>query len=104
MSDFIGVYANAASDDYCDRMMARLDQLIIESSGFAGEDANGGLGNRKDVSRYFERDDQELATETNQVLDKSLNMYMDEHLLRDCFIKIEEDKNNAGVCIPVKDI
>jgi len=32
------------------------------------------------------------------------DMYMDEHLLRDCFIKIEEDKNNAGVCIPVKDI
>ena len=32
------------------------------------------------------------------------DMYMDEHLIRDCFMKIEEDDNNGWVCIPVKDI
>lgn len=79
MSDFIGIYENAASDDYCDRMIARLSGLIKESSGCLGQDANGGLENRKDVSRYFEIDDKDLAQETNQVLDASLKYYMDEH-------------------------
>ena len=32
------------------------------------------------------------------------DMYMDENLIRDCFIKIEKDDNNGWVCIPVKDI
>ena len=79
MSDFIGVYDGAASDDYCDRMIARLDQLVAESSGCHGQEANGGLENRKDVSRYFERDDQNLAVETNQVLDQALQKYMEDH-------------------------
>jgi len=79
MTDFIGVYDNAASEDYCDRVIARLEQLVAESSGSFGEEENGGLQNRKDVSRYFERDDQELSVETNRVLDQSLKKYMDEH-------------------------
>lgn len=79
MTDFIGVYEGAASVDYCERMIARLDQLVSESSGCLGQEANGGLENRKDVSRYFERDDQELAQETNKILDEALQMYMDEH-------------------------
>lgn len=81
MSDFIGVYEGMASDDYCDRMVARLEELDGNSSVYAdrGENANGGLGNRKDVSFYFERDDQELAQETNQVLDAGLAKYTDEH-------------------------
>lgn len=79
MTDFVGVYEGAASVDYCERMIARLDQLIEESSGCLGQEANGGLENRKDVSRYFERDDQELAQETNKILDEALHQYMDEH-------------------------
>lgn len=79
MSNFIGVYENFASSDYCDRMVARLDELIYESSGCQGEDANGGLGNRKDVSRYFERDDHDLAVETNDILNQSLQIYLDDH-------------------------
>lgn len=79
MTDFVRVYEGAASVDYCERMIARLDQLVSESSGCLGQEANGGLENRKDVSRYFERDDQELAQETNRILDEALHKYMDEH-------------------------
>jgi len=79
MSNFIGVYPKLAPEDYCDRMVARLDELIIQSSGQMGQDANGGLESRKDVSRFFERDDPHLTAETNQVLDKALGMYIDEY-------------------------
>lgn len=79
MSNFIGVYDGAASIDYCERMIARLDQLVSDSSGCLGQEANGGLENRKDVSRYFEQDDPDLTRETNKILDEALNQYMDEH-------------------------
>lgn len=79
MNSFIGVYKGVASEDYCDRMVSRLDSLISESSGHQGQDSNGGLQNRKDVSRFFERDDKDLAAETNQVLDQALQKYMEEH-------------------------
>lgn len=79
MTDFIGVYPKAASDDYCDRMIAMHQELESTTSGDKGENANGGLGNRKDVSFYFERDSQQLARETNQILDQALFLYMDEH-------------------------
>ena len=79
MSNFIGVYENHAPVDYCERMISRLEDLIVKSSGCLGENANGGLENRKDVSRYFERDDPELAQETNMVLDEALQQYMDEY-------------------------
>ena len=80
MTDFIGVYENSASDDYCDRMISRLDDLIIQSSGSLGqEENNNGLAKRKDIARYFERDDNDLAVETNAFLDNALNKYIDEH-------------------------
>ncbi len=79
MTDFIGVYNNAASDDYCQRMINRLEELSSTVSASCGEVDNGGLENRKDASFYFERDDKDLAQETNQVLDNALQQYMDEH-------------------------
>lgn len=81
MSDFIGVYDNLASDDYCDRMITRLDELLENSSDSndCGQNANGGLRNRKDASRYFDRDAQDLAGETNGVLNEALALYQDEH-------------------------
>lgn len=80
MSDFIGIYDGLASDDYCDRMVARLEELLVDVSGNdCGENANGGLRNRKDQSRYFERDANDLAGETNQILNEGLAMYTDEH-------------------------
>lgn len=79
MSDFIGVYPKLASDDYCDRMIARLDELIAQSSGQRGQDANGGLIKRKDISCFFERDDPQLASETHQILDQALEFYTDKY-------------------------
>ena len=71
-SSFIGVYENGASSDYCQRMIQRLDQLIKESSGHLGQEDNFGVENRKDIARFFDRDDQQLAQETNQILDVCL--------------------------------
>lgn len=79
MSNFIGIYESYAPDEYCDRMVRLLDKLIADSSGCLGQDRNGGLENRKDVSRYFERDDPALAQETNQILDGALQLYMDQY-------------------------
>lgn len=78
-SPFIGVYPHAVMDEYCDRMVAKHQDLEKTTSGCKGENANGGLGNRKDVSFYFERDAIDLSTETNQLLDVALQKYMDEH-------------------------
>ena len=80
MSDFIGVYEKFASDDYCDRMVSRLEELLTDVSGNdCGENANGGLKNRKDQSRYFERDAVELSQETNHILNDCLELYKDEY-------------------------
>jgi len=37
VTDFVGVYEGVASVDYCERMIARLDQLVSESSGCLGQ-------------------------------------------------------------------
>lgn len=79
MTDFIGVYENAANEDYCQRMIDRLEQLEKTTSGSCGEQDNGGLRNRKDVSFYFQRDAEDLANETNAVLNECLAKYCNEH-------------------------
>lgn len=80
MSNFIGIYDNLASDSYCEEMVARLDELLLDSSNNDyGEVANGGLQNRKDASRYFDRDAKDLAEWTNSILDDALAKYLDEH-------------------------
>lgn len=79
MTDFIGVYHNAAPDDYCDRMVARFNELESQVAAWKGEESNHGLQNRKDFSFMFDRDDPDLTVETNQLLDKILSKYIDEH-------------------------
>jgi hypothetical protein len=81
MSDhFIGVYDNLASHTYCDKMTAKLDELInLSSSSDKGENTNGGLRNRKDIARYFERDCVELANETNTILNSGLDLYREKY-------------------------
>lgn len=79
---FISNYQNLASDDYCDKMIARFQLLEKQSSMniFHGQDQNG-AGLRKDFSFYFndERNDTEdLCVETNKILDKALVKYVDE--------------------------
>lgn len=79
MSNFIRVYENAASEDYCQRMMERLDTIISAGSGHHGEVDNGGVAIRKDMACYFQRDAQELAEETYAILARVLAQYLDEH-------------------------
>lgn len=77
--DFIGIYPKAASDDYCERMIQRFDQLEKESSAHKGEISNDGLRNRKDFSFFYHWVAEDLASETNALLDKSLAKYIDDH-------------------------
>lgn len=79
MPDFIGVYPKAASDDYCDRMVAAFDYLDSTTSSCRGEDTNIGVENRKDYSFMFEIDAPDLAVETNAILDQCLRLYGEEY-------------------------
>lgn len=79
MSDFIGIYHEAVPDDYCDRMIERFKKLESATAAWRGEDSNNGLKNRKDFSFMFDRDAEDLALETNQILDRQLSVYLDEH-------------------------
>lgn len=79
MPNFINVYTGAASSDYCERMMKRLDDLEKNSSGNLGHVDQGGVQNRKDVSFYFQRDAEDLSNETNSILDECLGKYIEEH-------------------------
>lgn len=80
---FIGTYENLASDDYCDRMVAKYESLIKESStNMSYGDLESGAGKRKDTNFYFSdmrNDAEDLCIETNQILDKALAKYVDEY-------------------------
>jgi len=79
MTDFIGSYPNGASEDYCDRMIERFHELETSVTIWRGEETNQGLRNRKDFSFLYHRDAEDLAEETNEILDKCLALYIDEH-------------------------
>lgn len=80
MSNFIGVYANIASPDYCDRMINAFEDLVMSGSGNSfGEEQSAGTWERKDINRFFERDAPELTRETNKILDFGLNLYKEEY-------------------------
>jgi len=79
---FINEYENLASDDYCDRMIAKFELLLKDSSVHMayGSEQNGSK-NRKDFQFYFDEkrnDTEDLATETHKILDIALAKYMDE--------------------------
>ena len=81
--NFIAIYENAANEDYCKSMIAE-HQKLEDTSSIAtiedrGENANGGLQNRKDLAFYFDRDAMPLAVRTNEILNECLAKYVDEH-------------------------
>lgn len=78
-SNFIGIYENAASSEYCSKMIERFDELESRVSAWKGQDSNNGLKNRKDYSFMFERDAKDLTEETNKLLDVYLEEYINEH-------------------------
>lgn len=82
INDYIGIFRGAASDDYCDRMIAKFDDLMGKDSSSAmnGELQFGSAVGRKDMSFFFEDKCPELAEETNRILDACLEPYMEEYV------------------------
>ena len=80
MSNFIGVYENLASDEYCTAMIETLEDLLKNNSdNDCGEVIHNGVANRKDYSRYFERDSIELAQQTHIILNNALKNYKENY-------------------------
>jgi hypothetical protein len=80
MTNFIECYEGIASADYCKRMIAELESLIATGSdNYLGQVSNFGAINRKDIARYFEKDNLELTEETNKILNSGLKMYLDKY-------------------------
>jgi len=78
---FISQYENLAPDDYCDRMIAKFNELEKGTSAWKGSDANG-QGKRKDYSFLFHEAScqaQDLKEQTNKILDEAIKKYVDEH-------------------------
>jgi len=83
---FISSYDKLASDDYCDRMIAKFEQIannssLMQRSGYSGTDAYG-VSKRKDLSIFFHEEHNEalaLTAETNKILDEGLKLYMEEY-------------------------
>lgn len=81
---FIESYPNEASDDYCDRMVQRWEDLnsgkMSSSNGrMDGQVSNGDSTNRKDYAFFYDIDARDLAEETYQILNKCLEMYIEKH-------------------------
>ena len=78
---FISAYENLASDDYCDKMISAFNKLEKNSSSWSGSDSHGS-DNRKDYSFMFDAEinnTNELAQETNKILDSGLAKYVEEY-------------------------
>lgn len=78
MPDFIGVYPNAASDDYCERMVQRFDELESVKSSWSGSETYG-AEKRRDFSFMYDMEAMDLAVETNKILDECLSLYMEQY-------------------------
>tara|TARA_R110000772_G_scaffold187039_1_gene298217 strand:+ start:144 stop:749 length:606 start_codon:yes stop_codon:yes gene_type:complete len=83
---FISSYNKLASDDYCNRMIAKFEEIenntsLMQTSGYSGTEQYGAKV-RKDLAIFFhERHNNavDLARETNEILDEGLKLYMEEY-------------------------
>lgn len=82
ISDYIGIFRGAASDDYCERMIDEFEMIAgrDESAVINGEMQFGSAVGRKDKQIFFESTSPDLAEETNRILDSCLVPYMDEYV------------------------
>jgi hypothetical protein len=82
---FISSY-DVASSDYCDRMIAKFDEIannssLMQTSGYSGT-AQYGAKARKDLSLFFndgQNNALDLHQETNKILDEGLKLYAEEY-------------------------
>lgn len=82
--NFIEAYEHEASDDYCDRMIQRWNDLdsgkLSSSHGrMDGEISNKNTKFRRDFSYFYDTDAKDLAEETYQILNKCLSMYLQKY-------------------------
>lgn len=82
---FINSY-DVAPDDYCNRMIARFEEIANNSSLLQTSVNSGteqyGAKKRKDLSIFFhenQNDALDLQQETNQILDEGLKLYMEDY-------------------------
>jgi len=82
---FINSY-DIAPDDYCNRMIARFEEIannssLLQTSVYSGTEKYGAKS-RKDLSIFFhenQNDALHLQQETNQILDEGLKLYMEDY-------------------------
>lgn len=82
MPNFIAEYENAASHDFCDRVVSKLEELLESKqhiSYMEGSETNHGYANRQDYSYGFEFAAPELSEEMHQILSKYIHQYCEEH-------------------------
>lgn len=81
IKDYIGIFENAASDDYCDRMIENFEKSVDLSSSqvLDGKIQFGNETGRRDKSIFLENNC-DLVVETNSFLDQCLDKYMDEYI------------------------
>lgn len=78
-STFIESYDGIATPEYCDKMIAKYEELAQLSSPVYGEDQHNGVQQRKDQCLYFERLAEPLCHDTHQFLDTALRQYMEKY-------------------------
>lgn len=81
-NDYIGIYRGATDKDFCNRVIEKFED---EANKDASEVHNGELQfgsatGRKDKSLFFDQIAQDLASETNRILDTCLDKYMNEYV------------------------
>ena len=83
---FITSYDRLASDNYCDRMIKKFEEIannssLVQRSGHSGTEQYGAK-TRKDLSIFFHEQHNnalDLAQETNKILDDGLKLYTEEY-------------------------
>ena len=83
---FIASYENLAPDDYCNRMVAKFEEIANDSSLMQTSVDSGielyGAKKRKDLSIFFSdahNNALDLHKETNKILDEGLKQFMEDY-------------------------
>ena len=101
MDKFIGIYENAAPQDYCDRMIAEFHKQDGAETEFS-QQHYGGVRHRKDKAIFFDQTSAELTKETKNILTEVMKDYLDKHVglalvsLLNLDVKVQETKPQGG--------
>lgn len=83
MTNFVMNFENAVPDEFCDRVVARLEDLLsadnVHTSYMEGAATNGGFINRKDYSHDFKIADRDLCAEMHSYLNRYVHDYCEAH-------------------------